>query len=56
MRSPGRQGPATAKREEHMNIIVYAGMAYLLTAVIAFAVTAVIVGISRFMSTGSDAE
>ncbi len=39
-----------------MNIIVYAGMAYLLTAVIAFAVTGLIVGISRFMSSHLDCE
>ena len=39
-----------------MNIVVYAGMAYLLTAVIAYAVIGVIVGISRFLSTGSDPE
>ena len=39
-----------------MNIVVYAGMAYLLTAVIAYAVIGVIVGISRFLSAGSDTE
>ena len=37
-----------------MNIIVYAGTAYLLTAVIAFAVIGVIVGISRFLSQPSE--
>ncbi|MCW2307167.1 hypothetical protein M2319_001489 [Rhodobium gokarnense] len=38
-----------------MNIIVYAGLAYLITAAIAFLVIAVIVGISKFLSTPSDA-
>lgn len=37
-----------------MNIIVYAGMSYLITAVIAFAVIGVIVGISRFLSQPSE--
>jgi len=39
-----------------MNIIAYAGMAYLLTAVISFAVIAVIVGISKFLSNGSSGQ
>lgn len=33
-----------------MNIIVYAGFTYFLTAVIAYAVIAVIVGLARFLS------
>lgn len=37
-----------------MNIIVYAGMSYLITAIIAFGVIGVIVGISKFLSQPSE--
>ncbi len=37
-----------------MNIIVYSAMAYLITAVIAFGVIGVIVGISKFLSQPSE--
>lgn len=39
-----------------MNIVVYAGLAYLLTALIAFAVIGIIVGISRFLSQANGAS
>lgn len=39
-----------------MNVIAYAGLAYLTTAVISFLVIAVIVGLSRFLSNDSSAS
>lgn len=39
-----------------MNIIVYAALTYLITAVIAFMVIGVIVGISKFLSNTNDAS
>ncbi|AEO47835.1 hypothetical protein F11_06825 [Rhodospirillum rubrum F11] len=39
-----------------MNIIVYAGFSYFITAVIAYAVMGVIVSLSRFLSQRSNAQ
>ncbi|EKX56741.1 hypothetical protein D516_2190 [Rhodobacter sp. AKP1] len=36
-----------------MNIVVYAGFSYLITAVISFAVIGVIVGIAKFLSSST---